>query len=124
MNLVDSSGWIEVFVGGTNADHFQRVIKDTKNLIVPTIVIYEVFRKLLVEKSEGEALEHIGVLLKSRQVELNAELALQAAKISVDQKLGMADSIIFATAQKYNATIWTQDADFKGLPGVKYFAKK
>lgn len=124
MNLVDSSAWLEFFTDGPNAANFQQVINDTGKLLVPTIVMYEVFKKLLLEKSEGEALEHLGQLITGNIVDLNLEISLLAGKTSKEQGLAMADSIILATAQKHNATIWTQDADFKGLPGVKYFTKR
>jgi toxin FitB len=124
MNLIDTSAWLEFFTDGKNAGHFQQAIMDTNKLIVPTIVFYEVFKKMLTEKSEGAALEYVAPMTMGKIVDLNLETSLLAGKISRENRLAMADSIILATAQKHGATIWTQDADFKGLPGVKYFPKK
>jgi toxin FitB len=123
MNLVDTSAWLEFFTGGKNAAHYQNVITDTDNLIVPTIVMYEVFKKMCMERSEGEALEYIGHMTLGRVCDLDLETSLLAAKISKERRLAMADSIIYATAQKNGAIIWTQDVDFKNLPEVKYFPK-
>ena len=123
-NVVDSSGWIEYFADGPNADFFEAAIEDVSSLIVPSICIYEVFKRLLAEPNGEElALRVIAAMQRGRAVELNAELALEAAKTSWELKLPMADSIILATAQSHEATVWTQDSDFKGLPGVEYVEK-
>jgi predicted nucleic acid-binding protein len=124
MNLVDTSAWLEFFTGGKNAAHFQPAITDTRKLLIPTIVLYEVFKKLLKEQSEGAALEYIGHMTTGNIADLDMEISLLAGKISKERRLAMADSIILATAQKHSATVWTQDADFKDIPGVKYFPKK
>lgn len=124
MNIVDTSAWLEFFTGGKNAENFQSAITNKEKLIVPTIVFYEVFKKMLTEKPHGAALEYIGHMTMGTIVNLNLELSLLAGKTSKANHLAMADSIILATAQKYGATIWTQDSDFKDLPNVKYFPKK
>ncbi|MDY7078225.1 MAG: type II toxin-antitoxin system VapC family toxin [Chloroflexota bacterium] len=123
MNVVDSSGWLEYFADGPNVDFFAPPIEDTAQLIVPTIIIYEVFKRVLQQRGEGEALQAIAVLAQGQVVELDTPLALNAAKLSVDHKLPMADSIMLATAQAHDATLWTQDADFETMPGVKYIKK-
>ncbi len=123
MNIVDSSAWLEYFAGTKNADHFSKVIENTKSLLVPSIILYEVFKKVLIEKDEDLALRIIAHLKMEKVINLDLEIALQAAKLSHKYQLPMADSIILASAQKYNATIWTLDADFKKIPGVKYFKK-
>ncbi len=123
MNVVDSSGWLEYFADGPNVDFFAPPIEDTAQLIIPTISIYEVFKRVLQQRGEGEALQAIAVLAQGQVVELNTTLALNAAKLSVDHKLPMADSIMLATAQAHDATLWTQDADFEAIPGVKYIKK-
>lgn len=124
MNVVDSSAWLEYFAGTKNAANFTKAIENTKSLIVPTITLQEVFKKLLREVGETEALKAVAHMRLGEVIDLDIELALRAASLSYEHKLPLADSIIFATAQEYNATLWTQDIDFKGLPGVKYFAKK
>ncbi len=124
MNVVDSSGWIEYFVNGRNANFFNSPIRDTDNLLVPTICLYEVFKRILLELGEDEALQVTGIMSLGTIVELNRDIAIHAANISLELKLAMADSIILATARVNNATLWTQDEHFKGLEGVKYIEKK
>lgn len=123
MNLVDSSGWLEYFADGENASFFASAIEDTEKLIVPVIVIYEVFKRLLILRDEQTALLFIGDMNQGQLAELTAPIALQAAKISTELKIAMADSMILATAHAHNATLWTQDADFEGIDGVQYIAK-
>ena len=123
MNIVDSSGWLEYFADGENASFFAPAIEDIGRLIVPVICIYEVFKRLMVQRGENTALVHIGDMHHGQVVELTASIALQAAKISAELKMAMADSIILATARAYQATLWTQDADFTGIGGVKYIKK-
>lgn len=123
MNIVDSSGWLEYFADSGNAKNFAKAIENTKNLIVPTISIYEVFKKVLHEKNEESALQVVAHMKQGRVIAADIEIALFAAKLAHEIKLPMADSLILATARKYNATIWTQDEDFAGLDGVKFFKK-
>src|SRR3990172_2966180 len=124
MNVVDSSGWIEYFVNGRNADFFNSPIRATDNLLVPTICLYEVFKRILLELGEDEALQVTGIMSLGTIVELNRDIAIHAANISLELKLAMADSIILATARVNNAKLWTQDEHFKGSEGVKYIEKK
>ena len=124
MNVVDSSGWLEYFGEGQNAGFFVPPIEKIDQLIVPTICMYEVFKRLSNLVSEDEALRAVGVMSLGQVVELNRQLALNAAKISRELKLALADSIILATARANNATLWTQDEHFKNLDGVKYIEKK
>jgi len=124
MNVVDSSGWLEYFANGPNAKHFQSPLKDSESLIVPVISVYEVFKVVLRERGETEALQAAAAMQKGLVVDLTVTLSLSASKLSLQHALPMADSIILATAQLHKATIWTQDVDFKGIPGVKYFPKK
>ena len=123
MNVVDTSAWLEYFGEGQNAKHFAAPIENTKALVVPVICIYEVFKKLLQDKDETNALQAIALMNQGQVVDLNSSLALSAAKISVDQRIPMADSIVLAIAHHVHGTLWTQDADFKDLPNVKFFAK-
>lgn len=124
MNVVDSSGWLEYFANENNADFFAPAIEDTKNLLVPVICIYEVFKRIRQQSGITEAQQHIGDMKLGQIIDLDESLALSAAKISTDLKLPMADSIILATARANNATLWTQDEHFKDLDGVKYIEKK
>ena len=124
MNVVDSSGWIEYFVEGANARSFTPPIRDLEELIVPTICIYEVFKRLLVERDEDSALLAIGLMSHGHEVEMDRKITIEAALISHEMKLAMGDSIILATAHEYGATLWTQDEHFKDLEGVKFIRKR
>ena len=124
MNLVDSSGWLEYFADGKNANFFAPAIEDTENLIVSTINIYEVFKRVLIQRGEDAAIQAIALLQQGRIIEVSPTIAINAAKQSNDLKLPMADSIILTTAQSLNATLWTQDSDFQNIVGVKYKAKQ
>jgi len=121
MNLVDSSGWMEYFSNGSQADLFKKPIEDTKRLIVPAICIYEVFKKTLQFTDEKKALEIVAVMRMGEIVPLDDQRALSAAILSYKFKLPMADSIILTVAQEFRAILWTQDADFRNFPNVKYF---
>ena len=123
-NVVDSSGWLEYFADGPNAEFFGPAIEAPKDLIVPVISIYEVFKRVLQQKNENEALQAAAQMLKGKAIPLDTRLALQAAKISKELTLPMADSIILATAHAYHAVLWTQDEHFDGLKGVQYIARK
>lgn len=124
MNIVDSSGWLAYFADEINAKHFVAPLSSPSTLIVPAITLYEVFKVILRESSENEALQAVVAMKKGEVINLNTSLALAAARLSLEHRLPMADSIILATAQEFKATIWTQDADFKDLSKVKYFPKK
>jgi predicted nucleic acid-binding protein len=124
MNVVDSSGWLEYFARGTNASFFAPVVKATDILVVPTVCIYEVFKRLLAQRGEEGALQAIGVMSLGIIADLTQEIAVNAANISNEFKIAMADSIILVTARAYNAVLWTQDADFEGIDGVQYIEKK
>ena len=121
MNIVDSSGWLEYFSGGPNADKYEKPLSELDKLIVPTVCIYEVFKVVLREKDENSALQAIALMQQSKVVDLNTEISMHAAKISLEYKIPMADSIILSTGLLYESIIWTQDKDFKNLPNVKYF---
>jgi len=124
MNIVDSSGWLAFFADEPNAKHFLLPLKDTASLVVPAVTIYEVFKVVLRESNENKALQAAVAMQKGKVVDLTATLAIDASKLSLQHGLPMADSIIFATAQVFNATIWTQNSDFKNFSGVNYFPKK
>lgn len=124
MNIVDSSGWLEYFSGGPNADYFLPPLMETSSLIVPTITLYEVFKVVLRETGENEALQSIAAMQKGSVVDLSVGIAMNASKLSLQHNLPMADSTILATAKAYNCIIWTQDSDFQNLKRVKFFPKK
>jgi toxin FitB len=123
MNIVDSSGWLEYFAGGPNSANFSIPLKDAASLIVPVITIFEVFTVVLREANEDKALQAVAAMQKGKIIDLTMLLSMSAAKISMQYNLPMADSIIFATAEKHQCDVWTQDAHFKNLPKVKYFPK-
>lgn len=118
-NVVDSSAWLEYLADTPAAGHFAKALEDPENLIVPVITIYEVFKKVLREKGEGEALQVASLMQSGTVANLDQDLALEAARYP----LPLADSIIFATAVIHEATLWTQDAHFRNLPNVRYFPK-
>ena len=122
MNIIDSSGWLEYFSDGPNAKHYLSPLNDTSSLIVPVITIYEVFKVVLRESAENEALQAVAAMQKGKIIDLNVSLAMDASKLSLQYNLPMADSIILATARAHNCVIWTQDSDFQHIEGVNYFA--
>jgi predicted nucleic acid-binding protein len=122
VNVVDSSGWLEYYAAGLNADHFSAPIRDLERLIVPSISIFEVFKRVRIQRGEASAQRAIRPMHRGRVVALDADLAERSALLSRTYRLPMADSIILATTQAFDATLWTQDADFDGLPRVRYFA--
>ena len=124
MNVVDSSGWLEYFADGPNAAFFAPPIEDPAELLVPSVSLYEVFKRVLQQRDETEALKAVALMQQGRIVDLSVALSLSAARISITENLPMADSIILATARMYNAVLWTQDADFSSIAGVKYTVKK
>jgi predicted nucleic acid-binding protein len=124
MNVIDSSGWLEYFIGGKNASFFAPAIQDVANVVVPTISVFEVFKRTLFERGRTDALEAVAIMYDGKVIDLDREIALIAADLSIGLKLPMADSIILATARAHNATLWTQDEHFKGIEGVKYIVKK
>jgi predicted nucleic acid-binding protein len=124
MNVVDSSGWLEYFADGPNADFFAPAIENASELVVPSLSMYEVFKRVLQQRGEDDALQAVGVMAQGLVVDLNMEIAINAAKISVELRLPMADSIILATARAYSATFWTQDADFQDIEGVQCIEKR
>ena len=123
MNVVDSSAWLAYFADEPNAQHFASAIEAPDSLIVPSITLLEVFKKVAQQRGEGVALQYVAVMQQGRVLALDASLALLAASLGTRHKLPLADSIIYATAQRGNALVWTQDADFEGLENVRFFAK-
>lgn len=123
MKLIDSSGWVEFAVGGPLADRYLAHLKDPAQIVTPSIVVYEVYKRLKRDASEAAADAIIAEMGKTRIIPLDDQLAIMAADISVSLGLPMADSIVYATAQAQQATLITSDADFKDLPHVVYLKK-
>jgi predicted nucleic acid-binding protein len=124
VNLVDSSGWIEYFTEGPNSGFFAGAIEKVDELIVPALAVYEVFKWVSRERGETQALKAVAHMQLGEVVDLDSKLAIYAARLSLQTKLPMADSIVYATARASEATLWTQDDDFEGLEDVKYITKK
>jgi predicted nucleic acid-binding protein len=124
MNVVDSSGWLEYFSDGLNSDFFAPAIEDADDLIVPSISLYEVFKRVMQQQDEDTALRAVAVMMTGQVVELDAAIALSAARLSIQHRLPMADSVMLATARAHAATLWTQDADFRGIDGVMYIERQ
>ena len=122
-HVVDSSAWLEYFADGPNAEHFAPVIESPDTLLVPVVTLFEVFKRVAQQRDESTALACVAVMQQGAVVDLDAALALDAASLSLRHKLPLADSLVYATAQRGHAMLWTQDADFEGLEGVRYFAK-
>jgi predicted nucleic acid-binding protein len=123
MNVVDSSAWLSYFAGDENAKEFAAAIENIEKLLVPSITLTEVFKCIMRQRDESAALQGIAHMEQGRVVTLDSSLAVDAAVFGLKYKLPLADSIIYATGNKFNAVVWTQDADFKSLPNVKYFSK-
>ena len=124
MNIVDSSAWLEFFAGGANAGRFAAPITKSASLLVPSLSIYEVFKSILQQRGDDDALQAVAIMEQGRVVDLDRSIALAAARISIDHELPMGDSVMLATARSFQATFWTQDADFEGIDDVKYFPRQ
>lgn len=124
MNVVDSSAWLSYFAGDRSVSHFAGPIEDLEKLLVPSITLTEIFKHICRHRDEESALAAVAHVEQGRVVPLDSELAINAATLGIIHKLPLADSIFFATAHKYDATLWTQDSDFQGLPRVKYFPSR
>lgn len=123
MIVIDSSGWMEFFAGSEAGKKLLPFMEKPQELVVPAITIYEVFKKILQQRDEEEALRAAGLMSAGEVVDLTRDLAIEAALISAEHKLPMADSIIYATAHMHDAEVWTLDAHFKGLPGVVFLSR-
>ena len=123
MIVIDSSGWVELFEKGLQAHRYAELVKGDEDIIVPTIVLYEVCKITLRERGEHWAELVGGVLQAYHVVPLNARLAMEAAEVSLEHKLALADAVVYATAQMLEATLVTSDEDFAELPGVTYIPR-
>ena len=123
MHIVDTSGWLEYFADSPQARHFAAAVEDTEHLLVPAVIVYEVFKKVALAFDENRALQAIGQLKQGRVVNVDEAIAIYAGKLSLEKKLPMADALIYATAVMHDATVYTQDAHFEGLAQVRYFRR-
>lgn len=124
MNLVDSCGWLEYFADGPGARFFAPAIEKTEELLVPTIILFEVYKRIVEQRGEEAALQAVAVMQQAAVIDLDAQLALMAARLSAELHLPLADSVILAAARAGSAVLWTQDAHFQGIPGVEYRKRK
>ena len=124
MNLVDSSGWLEYFADGPNAEFFAPPIEDTERLLVPTICVLEVFKRVMQQRGEQAALQATAIMQQGHLVGLDVATAMVAAKLGLQARLPLADSVVMATARAHNAVVWTQDANFEGLEDVRFRKKR
>lgn len=123
MNIVDSCGWLEYFADGPNADFFAPAIENVSELLVPSISLYKVFKRVLQQRTEGDALQAVATMMQGEVIALDERVALDAARLSLERKMPMADSVILTTARLHGAVVWTQDSDFEGLEGVEYIKR-
>ena len=123
MNIVDSSGWIEYFQDTPRADLFAAAIEDRASLLVPTISLYEVHRVLSRVLPAEIVRTCLDVMRRGRVLDLTDRRAIAAAETAKQHGLALADAAIYSMAQEHDATLWTQDVDYEGLPGVHYRAK-
>jgi len=123
VNVVDSSGWLEFFAEGPNAEHFAAPLRDARALVVPTICITEVFKVVARQRGEPDALQAVALMQQGSIVSLDRDIAILAARAGILYKLPLADSIVLATGRAMKAEVWTQDEDFDGIEGVRYFPK-
>jgi toxin FitB len=123
MNVVDSCGWLEYFANGSNADFFAPVLEDTENLLVPALIVFEVCKRVTLQRGEKAAQSAADFMAQGTAVTFDAQTALNAALYSAKHQLALADSLILQISQAHHATLWTQDVDLKGHPGVQYKAK-
>jgi predicted nucleic acid-binding protein len=124
VNVVDSSGWLEYLVDGPGADLFAAVIEDTGGLLVPEICLLEVARVVFRERGEHAAFQALALMKRAQVIGLDVPMMLHAAYLGQVHKLPLADSVVLATGRTHGAVVWTQDSDFKGLEGVKFFSKQ
>ncbi|MBI2527558.1 MAG: type II toxin-antitoxin system VapC family toxin [Candidatus Rokubacteria bacterium] len=123
MNVVDSSAWLEYFANGPGAGFFAPAIEDSARLVVPTICLLEVFKRVLQQKGEGAALQAVALMQQGQVQTMDSGIAIRAARLGVAHKLPLADSVVLAVARQHEALLWTQDADFEGLDNVRYLPK-
>lgn len=121
-SVIDSSGWIEFFTGGRLADRYASYMKDPGRLLTPTIVLYEVYKKIKRDRGEEVAMLAVGQLNSTEVISLSASTALLAADLSLQYRIAMADAIVYATSREQDAQVVTSNADLKDLPGVVYLA--
>ncbi|MBN1424766.1 type II toxin-antitoxin system VapC family toxin [Candidatus Fermentibacteria bacterium] len=120
MNVVDTSGWIEYFGEGPNAAFFAPIVENTDELVVPVVILAEVFKRVLQSHGDGAALKAIAAMQRGQVVNLDSTTAMSAAHLSLRHQIPLIDSIVLAAARAEGATLWTQDPHFEGILGVRF----
>lgn len=123
MNCVDSSGWIEFFLGSQAGLTYKPIIEQTAQLVVPAVSIYEVHRFLSRSTSAARRDEYLELMCRSTVVELTLARAIAASEAAQAHRLAMADAVMYSVAREFAATFWTHDLDYQGLPGVNYLPR-
>lgn len=123
MNIVDSCGWLEYFADGPNVASFAPAIENVSELLVPSITLYKVFRRVLQQRSEGDALQAVATMMQGEVIALDERVTLDAARLSLELKMPLADSVILTMARLHGAVVWTQDSDLEGVEGVEYIKR-
>jgi predicted nucleic acid-binding protein len=123
MNVVDSCAWLEFFADGPNAKSFLAPLKRPSELIVPSITILEVFKRMAQQRGEDAALSVAAFMSEGQVIPLDDSIAIAAAKLGIELSLPLADSVILATARAFGAVLWTQDRHFQGIDGVRYIER-
>lgn len=124
MNVVDSSAWIEFFNGGPNAKFFGPAILATEDLVVPTMVLLEVYKHIRRHQGRDQALSAVSGMRQGTVQDLDGRTALYAGELGVELGLPLADSVILATTRLHDAVLWTQDSDFEGMDDVRFKRKR
>lgn len=118
MIVVDSSGWIAFLTDGPLAREYARRLRDAKNVVTPSIIVYEVYKHTKRHRSDEEAALAAAAIQKTTVIPLDDDLALEAADVALQHRLPMANAIVLATARRFGATLYTSDGDFEGIEGV------
>ena len=119
MNVVDSTGWLEYFADSPDADFFAPAVEDVEHLIVPSICVLEVYERVLEQAGENEALQAIALMRQGQLVDLDTSIAVSAAMLGKELQLPLADAVVFATARRHGATVWTRRSALERLDDVR-----
>lgn len=120
MNVVDASGWLEYFSDGPDAAFFAQVLQETETLLVPTVTILEVFRRICRSHGEGAALQAAAAMQQGTVVPLDTPAALEAGRLAVSHDVSASAGAVLAVAERHSATVWTMDERVRHAPGVRY----
>lgn len=118
MNIVHSSGWLEYSAEGANPGALAGILESSDDLLVPTLSIHEVFSGVLRQRGESEEIRTVALMQEGKRIDLTSTIALHAAKLSLERKISMAESLMLAAAREDDSVLWTQDSDFEGIEGL------